>query len=461
MLSAALPLNRINPTSASTKGWMYWVFVLMVFLYPVWPVFIEKKIGPLPSLTPQKLLTYVLVGLCLLQLAFSRHHVTRLRHHLGANQDIVKPLLALLALKLLSCALSVAPFHAFGLFYYETLTTVGILFIALTVVGSKNDLAPVFKAMLLSALVIGGFSLIEAVAGKNLLEHYIPAETGFLALIDKGREGVRRLQGTFASPLLLAEFSLMMIPIILLSTLKRPGTARKIFLGLVVALMLAAIYGSRTRSALGLVLIGGGLWTLHQVRQFLANPRNNTAVKCMVAFYGGIAILGAAALAAWGLYSLAKGYSIDQTLGLAERTQTLYQGGRDARLIQLEMAIPKIISSPLWGYGVGIGGYIVGFVGTNNMITLDSHLMLTAVDSGLPAMLLSLWIILGCSLKAIAAARTSTGIDNQWLRMIGLSLGGVAAFMAVSPLSDLFPLAFVLIGCLMIIRARKKEDTLL
>jgi hypothetical protein len=457
MLMAMNKQGAQKNTSQGKRGWMYWMFIFMVFLYPVWPVFIEKKIGPLPSLTPQKLLTYALVGLCMLQLAFSSTLANRLRQRLKANQDIVKILGALLLTKVVAGVLAVAPFYALNLVYYETLITVGLLFITIVIVEQKSDLAPIFHAMLFAVCAIGCLSIVEAIAGKNILEPFIPRETGTLALIDKGREGTRRLQGTFASPLLLAEFAAMMIPIVLFATKPSLGALRIILITLGVAVLLAAVYGSRTRTALGFVLIMGGVLVAFALRQFLANRRHNPVLRIIAAFYGGIALLAAIALVVWLIYSLASGYSIDQTLGISERAQTIYQGGRDARLVQLEMAIPKILESPLWGYGAGIGGIVVGFVGSNNMLTLDSYLLLITVDSGIPAMLLILALFGGCCWKANTLANNSTGLDSQWLRMIALSLGCVTFFTIFSPLSDLFPLAFVLIGSLMILRTPLHE----
>lgn len=457
MLMAANKQGTQKGLPQGKRGWMYWMFILMVFLYPVWPVFIDKKIGPLPSLTPQKLLTYALVGLCLLQLAFSSTVANRFRKNIKENQDIVKVLGALILIKVVAGFLSVAPFYALNLVYYETLTTVGLLFITIIVADRRNNLAPIFYAMLFSVGVIGCFAIVEAIVGRNILEPFIPQDRGMLALIDKGREGVRRLQGTFASPLVLAEFSAMMIPVVLLATKPRFGAVKVTLMTLGVAVLLAAVYGSRTRTAVGFVLIVGGFSLTFALRQFLANKRYNPVLRAIVAFYGGITFLAAVALVVWLIYSLASGYSIDQALGISERAQTLYQGGRDARLIQLEMALPRIFESPLWGYGSGIGGSVVGFVGSNNMLTLDSYLLLTTVDSGIPAMLLILALFGGCCWKANALAKRSTGLDAQWLRMIALSLACVTFFTIFSPLSDLFPLAFVLIGCLIILRTHSHE----
>lgn len=459
MTSTTLPLDTTAPTTEAKRGLMYWMFIAMVFLYPVWPVFIEKKFGPLPSLTPQKILTYALVGLCLLQLAFSRPFERALSKHIAANKDIFKLLALLFTCKFASCIFGMAPFQSFGFLYYEVLTSLGLLFITLCLINNPRDLKPVFTAMLYSAVFIGCFALAEAALGKNLLEAFIPKETGVLALIDKEREGARRLQGTFASPLLLAEYATMMIPLIFAYFKDHKSLiAKYIRLGCI-GLMLAAIYGSRTRSALGIVAVACCIWGYYFLRDYLADRRNNPVIKCFVAFYGSVIFIGVIAISIWLISALADGYSIAQTLGFSDRGQTLYAGGRDARVIQLEMAIPKIMASPLVGYGLGIGGYIVGFVGTNGMVTLDSYWLLATVDSGLPALLLFICLFGASILKANALTKQDVyQTDKKWLQMIALALGCILLFTTTSPLSDLFPLAFILLGCLMAIRTQKHNS---
>lgn len=458
MYSTDTSFSSSQTVTEPKRGLMYWMLVTLVFVYPVWPVFIEKKIGPLPSLTPQKILLYALIGLCLIQLAFSKDFGKKFRDNIVANTDIFGPIAILLLIKFVSCVFGISPFYSLPIFYYETLTTLGVLFVVICLVQRADDIRPVINAMLLAALAIGLFSVIEAVAGKNILEPFINKENFSLALLDKEREGARRLQGVFASPMQLAEFSALMIPFIIFAYKTTEKSILKYSYVFCIGLMLFAIYASRTRSALGVVAISFCVWGFVWLRSFLANQKSNPVVRCIVGFYGSIALIAIVVGCLWMIYSLVSGYSIAQTLGIAEKAQTLYAGGKDARFVQFEMALPHIFSNPLLGLGLGVGGVKVGYVGTNGIYTIDSQMLLNALDSGLPALVLTTYIFVYCALQGrrlslLCRDKYHAGFMNAF----SLAIGCVIFFTIISPVYDFFTQAFVLIGCLVVLKTRYKK----
>ena len=123
-----LPAPLVARKLQAPMGLFFCLVLALVFFYPVWPVFIAKKIGPLPTLTPQKLLNYLLLLLCLLHFAFDNGFAKRLFERLRAARGLVGCMVALFVWRYLSAIFSLGPFYAWKLFNYDTLTTAALFF---------------------------------------------------------------------------------------------------------------------------------------------------------------------------------------------------------------------------------------------------------------------------------------------------------------------------------------------
>jgi len=458
----AMPRPLVAAREQSDRSWLFLVVLALLFFYPVWPVFIEKKIGPLPSLTPQKVLNYLLIGMVLLQAAFDRNFTKRFFLRLDAARGLVGCLVAYFAWRLLAVAFSIQPFYAFKFFQYDLLTTALLFTAVVAALPERINLKWVYQAMFAAVAVVTALAIAEGIAGKNLLERFQDSQQLTLALIDKIRDGERRAQSVFASPLMLAQFCSVLLPFLWVAFRRPSSKLAATLIALLMAGCLAGIYLSRTRSALVVVLLAGGLALFFAWRRFMSDRRRNGVLRLAMGFYGGLCILLSGVVVVWALLGMARGLSIKQVVGFGDRSVTLYQGGSDARVTQLKMAWPKIVESPLVGYGDNIGGYKVGFVGSDGMLTLDSYLLRQTVDSGVPSLLFLLGAVtlaVRLALQVARQAKLNGELEVQDFAQASAAFFlGCLIFLISSPLTEMVPYFFMVMGVVLCLRARQVAE---
>jgi len=452
-----LPQPLVAPRQQSGRSWMFVIVLALLFFYPVWPVFIEKKIGPLPALTPQKVLNYLLIGVVMLQAAFDKNFAKRFFLRLNAARGLVACIVAYFAWRYLAVVFSIQPFFAFKFFQYDVLTVALLFFAVVAAMPERINLRPVLISMFAAVAVITALALAEGIVGKNLLERFQDSQQLTLALIDKIREGERRVQSVFASPMMLAQFCSVLLPFLWVAFRRPSSKLAALILAGLIASSLAGIYLSRTRSALAVILLAGGIALFFAWRRFITDKQRNGVLRIAMGFYGGLAVFLSAVLVVWAMLGMARGLSIKQVLGFGDRSVTLYQQGGDARLIQLKMAWPRIIESPLVGFGDSIGSYKVGFVGSDGMLTLDSYLLRQTVDAGVPSAVLLLGIVALSVQLALRVARTAKEqgqLDvRDFAQASAASFLGTLLFLITSPLSEMVPYYFMLMAILVCLRA--------
>ncbi|MBA7580593.1 hypothetical protein ES708_22486 [subsurface metagenome] len=121
-------------------------------------------------------------------------------------------------------------------------------------------------------------------------------------------------------------------------------------------------------------------------------------------------------------------------------------GSTDVRWLQWELAKPKIILSPLTGYGQGVGGNVVGYLTPSGVGTVDSYVITLLVDLGVPGFLFfcvmiiaAIWMLVRNYITDLDPASTSS------LALIGALASFATYRIALSQAENHF-LMFILLG---------------
>lgn len=382
LLLTALIIGRLARTSHALSGAFLerWITLLLAAL-ALWPSFLLIKSGGLPALDGRR----IVVGISLLvaiYLAVSRQEVgERLREARGALR-LGAWLVGIYGFwRFASSFSSPAPLYSliqviWEVFYYYAFFFLGYLFFASDRLRDRQH-----HVMLWLMVAIAAFACFERVVGKNYLVLLAPRNEEFSSIVNsmgssRIRDGQFRSQGTFEHPLLLAEFSAI-AACFAMAYVVWPAKSifRKTLAVFALCGALVSAYLSGSRSAYISLAVGMGAVVV--LRAF--GPRIGKSLASMV-FARRLTIMLLAALALVAALAvlpfLARGNSIAD------------QASSEGRLVMLQMGLPVIERSPLFGEGPGTGAALAGLRVRSDLVTLDNYLLAITLESGVPALVL-------------------------------------------------------------------------
>lgn len=407
-----------------------------VLMLPLWPVYLHVKPGPLPILTPPRLVLYVISALWVYDMTVSRLRRGQLTLAFKRSAPITAPVALLFLLGLLSLPLAQGKAIAFPEFFRQvTIWFVPFLAFA-TYVRRARELKTIAALLALAAGVSGAGAIAEYVSGKllaNLLSPFIGDGGEWLrvAQAEKIRDGVFRAQFTHTHPLSLGEFLAFGAPLAFSLAFAARNVARKFLWAVCLALIVGGALATASRGAVLAILlalsIAGGIFALRFLKTAAA-----WRFKPAFGLICALAVIASPAIGV-GAYRVISGEP-------GESTARSSQG----RIDQMEQAWPKILKRPSNGYGSGRAARVLGFYGTT--LTIDNYYLTLALDLGLggPIVLAAMFIGMGAlsAKRARGAPRDLAGI------YIGLAGGAGALFvmrMIVSQTSNL-SILYVLLG---------------
>jgi len=256
------------------------------------------------------------------------------------------------------------------------------LFAAVLVIRSKEDVLTVMKIICFSSLLISAIALYDYMFMRQFYINFLPAQM-LRAIIESSpqmsnlgvmifRNGLPRSTSVFLSPLALAEFLAMTAPIGYYFV-AQGQSARERALGIGVTIMcLVGIYCSGSRGGWN-CLIGAsvafvGIWLLRKMRF-----NRNSLLPAFASVTAAVTFVVLLVLILFWrpLHNMVLG-------GGAEAASD------SGRAVQWALAIPKILQSPIVGYGVNVSTQTVGYTTPGGALTLDSYAISLLVDNGIP-----------------------------------------------------------------------------
>lgn len=386
-----------------------------LFLLPLWPAYINLKVGPLPILTPPRILLYAATALFLYDMAVSPLRRGQLAQALKRGRAIAFPVGLLWALSLISVPVATGKAMAAAEFLRQTAIWFLPFLAAATYVRRPREFRTAIYLLAAAAGVSGAIALAEAGTGRllaSLLSPFVSDDAEWLRVAQsaKIRDGVFRAQGPHTHPLSLGEFLAVLAPVVF---------------GLAIS---ARKSGARLAFAVCLLLIVGGALATNSRGAFLAIAVSMSAAGAIFAVRflrraaawrfrpaAGL-VMALALLASPAIVVGAAGVVTGQAGESAARSS---QG----RIEQIEQAIPKIMQRPVAGYGPGRAARVLGFWGLT--LTIDNYYLSLALDLGLPGPLVFAAILMAMGGLALARA----GRSPRELAAIHVGLAGSAAAM--------------------------------
>ncbi len=355
--------------------------MLMLFMgvTVVWPRYASLRLPGMPALSVSRLclLALLILGIYIVSKAPAVRQ--RLFARLVRFKWIFYPLLVWMFVRIVGIPFSVAPLGSLRGLLNELLTIYAPMLLALAFIETRRDIHRVLWVLLIATVLVLLLALYEYRLGRNLFFGVLEIDSEYLqqVLRDKVRAGGYRLQSTFAHPLTLSEFLVIMTPMALYLTVADGFRwIRSIGFAVFLAVLAFVVIKTGSRSGIGSLAVVLGACAILSAARLSRNTRNSIAAALYV-----LAAIAFIAVAALGLYLL-----MDIIVG---RTSREFNSGM-VRLLMWQEGLAKVASRPLLGFGQDTAANVLGFVGAQGVVTIDSYFLSVLVDGGFISLLMYL-----------------------------------------------------------------------
>lgn len=437
---SVMPILLMVALSVKTEfGTIRFLNILLcvyVLIFPIWPHYSALKIGGLPAINPQRI-TYLLI---MLTWFFGVLSSPRQRYLFSARAAIAKPELFLLGTLLLwqflSCFQSSTTLYSLFIFFRESILNVLILFSVMSFVRGEDDVKKVIRLLAWGAAVVATLTIVEGVLKRNVVAALLPVTSDYelWATAERIRGGSYRAQATFDNPLLLVDFLSLAFPAAIYLWRASEGRVSKL-VGFGATLMIPAamlLSGSRSAVIVLVAQITAGIGFL-ALRRLLSR---NASVWPYFVMLSLLLTTATAAIALPGLFDIVTGRNLDEVTSTS------------VRLAMIRRGLPLIGAEPLFGYGLTQGAGMIG-ISAGSMYVLDNYFLTVGLDSGLPALLgfVGLMVLLLRRASRLAVAENDSRSPLAMTLLVGLI--GFLVVKVISSQTQVFPLMFVVTGLLL------------
>lgn len=398
LLPVAVAIIAVAPRArAAPRRLAMTLLLLVALLFPVWPVYLFVKLGPLPILTPPRLLLYAVSAMWAYDMTVSPHRRAQFAYAVRKSRAVTALVFLLFLLGLLSLPLAQGRSIAIPEFVRQAVIWLVPYCAILTYCRRQRDFARLMKALAVGAAIVAAIAVGEAATHRllaDLLSPFIADNAAWLQNVqtEKVRDGVFRAQSSHSHPLSLGEhlgFALPFAAAFFLAARKFP---ERIFWAAAFFVIAAGAVASNSRGAIMVMAISvaamAGLFGYRFLQRAAASRWRPIAGLIILA---AIAVSPVAFIGAHGVVTGKAGQSA------ANSTQS--------RIVQMEMAWPKILKRPVLGYGSGRSARVLGYFGKS--LTLDNYYLSLALDLGLPGPLTFFAMLAAWGLAAVKRSRLS------------------------------------------------------
>lgn len=409
------------------------ILLALLAAYILWPSYGEWKLSGVPNLAPPRLLKLLLIGWLAYRFAWCGLPFEQLKARIKNSWMIFFCLLVYEVFQVVAFTLDRNTLYFFYRFIKEEMfTNLLIMFAFLLILRGASDLKKTVEVISLCGLLIGVLVIVESILKQNLYSTIVSDAnlSTVFALIDKSRDLHYRAQGPFSHPLLLATFCAGVLPLAWWSLAMTRGLRRFLHF-LAVAALVAAAYLSYTRSGLGLVLFALLGCALYEYAGWVRRCRNHLFVMFTLTQMAGLLIVVVIG-AGWYGGQLLSGQTVEESMSSYARWEMLRAG------------IPKIMASPLLGYGPTEAVRGVGFSGRLFGNFLDNYFLLLGLQVGLVGLFAFAGMYIAAFIRSRRLGRLS-GYSGLGF-FLALSLACFFVMQIVHALTDLMWLLYVIIA---------------
>jgi hypothetical protein len=431
-------LPEIGKAPTATLRWLFFAFI---FALLCWPDYLALALPGMPWVTAIRLVGVPLALILLISLSISRNFRAEMHDIISAVPWMWKLLVTFIVIGFFSIFISSNIGTSANKFVIALLYWLCIFFAAVYVFskpGSAMRFTYILWGIVIFLLVLG---VLEWRTSQIPWAPYIPS---FLKIEDESVQkilagsarsatGIYRVQGKFTTPLGFAEFLALASPFIVFLILETRNQLVRLSCALTLPVILFVIIA--TDSRLGIV---GFLMTF---MLFVAAWAAQRWSKDKTSLFGPAIILA---------YPVIFAIFIISTFAIGRLRSMVWGGGAEsystlARIAQLDMAMPKILSEP-WGHGIGRGASTVGYVNLADVLTLDSYFITVAIEYGVIGFLAYYGMFLFGIVQSGKYFLFAKCTETRLLSAVAVALMNFVIIKSVFSQQENHPLVFALLG---------------
>ncbi len=421
---------------ASRKNLVMPLLYAGVAILPLWPVYIHLKVGPMPIITPPRLILYMLSAIWAVDMMTSPMRRAQFLAGLKSGGGVSVCVLGFFAVSALG-----APFAEGRSMAIQELARQLIIWLvpfcfAVTYVRRPREFRVIILLLTLAAVANALIAIGEKASGRLLAEVLSPFIVGDAEWIQitksqKIRDGVFRAQGAHTHPLSVAEFFAMFAPFAIIFALSaKRSLHRWAWTGALLVLLAGAVAASSRGAFLAIAVSFLATGVLLLLR-FL---RSGAAFRFEPVI--GFAFLSLILIAPVGAVGAKKVIAGDGGASASRSSQ--------ARIEQIEMAWPKILKRPVFGYGSGRAARILGYWGRS--LSIDNYYLTLALDLGFPGPILFVGVLVFSGAAAHRRMREGPPADQLLNLAFIASLIALATTRSILSLAGNLSFVYILVG---------------
>jgi len=449
MALMGMMLLWIIPKRRHAPEWLMNVLLFgLLALINLWPAYIVYRFGGMPSVNPTKLAWLMFLAVASIGILSCEQPMLRLAHRCRRHPLLITCVLFLFAWRIISAASGVQPIPQVLSLGAEIVSCYIAFFLALGVLRDERDVLHLIIVLVGVALLQAMLASFESVVKHTLFDRFISVSSEDSAVMadmlrEKFRDGHYRAQGTFEHPMVLAEFMAMMVPLAAALFLTSKNFWLRWGSAALVPLAILIILASRSRAGVA-VLVGAVLLVL----LLLMTPRDPQGKK-------GSGKLLVAVTLVFPLVLLGIYFGMQEFSSLVIGRSHTEVGSTMVRVLMLQRGLPLLYSSPLVGYGNGMGVVKLGFF-DGVRFNIDNYWLGVALDSGFPGLLAFLGIFGGAALMGAHVYRKRVDSAGTMAGLIGVSLLMLLVTKTVLSISSGLTLGYVLIAAVVVLGEKSR-----
>lgn len=413
---------------------LYRLYLAYLTLFTLWPTYAGLKVAGLPILNIQRIYALLLIVLTLSSLFASPKNMTIAYRVFRESLGAVVLVSLFFLWRLVSSVFSEDPIYSVFIAALDILLQYSFFMITILVVSNEKKVIKSLQFVLYGAAIVSIIGVIESLVQTNMFYNLVPKsamETGFVAsaLTEKIR-GSYRTQAGFLHPLVLAEYMILTIPIAILFLKIKISRHIKLISILVLTLGAYTLISTGSRAGVLIFILQLGLMFLFRLIQDIKNQQK---IMPVIRSFGMIVVICIGVPVSYNFASVAlEGQSNSESMS----TQ--------ARIDQFNLGLETFEKHPLVGWGPGLAA---NHVASSNVTTgeksVDNYYLTLAADSGLPAFILFVCIVVTYYRKA---RRLKAKLGSPYSNVsdsLSISVFGFFIFCAVLSTFEVFTLAYV------------------
>ena len=441
-----LPDGGTFPLGAIQRTYSVWLVLLIL-----WPSYIAVVLPGLPWLTPTRFTLFILTFFFLYSVSISGVLRRRLMVVARASKGVWICFLLWQLTQFISMPFSKYLSLTLTKIVDNQLSLNSIFFLGCLLFSIRGNATRTVGWLIALAVICSLDGFLELKLGYPPWANHIPsfmrvddaAMSSALGSQARAYDGVYRVRGPFSLSLVYAEYLALCMPFILHWMVTGRSMLLRAAMAVAWLLVFVAIIISQSRLGQVGALIAHVIYLLvWAYRRWKSDDSS---------LLGAFMLFGAPIAALMLVGVILSSHTLSNSVfGNGSSADS-----DEARRIQRQMAIPKVISNPI-GHGLSTSGETLGFRSPSGFLTVDNHYITTALDLGVLGLFSFYGMFLIAAWTGIKLFITTADRENELAGPLGMMLLVFFVIKSVLSQENNHTLVLLLLGMMMALCARER-----